>query len=233
MVFLPGTDQQVIFFLNKTEIKSKQVVITGPGTLEAAQKMISSEPLKITIIVDDYDSLITMRYRLEVLKAENIEIRMMDYENTDFRNESIDVLFAQASVSTVRRNKIIKEFRRILKTGGTACIGEIVKMKENPPAFVKDIWHSSDLQPLSESELEKLYSWKGFEIPDKKDLSFTLKDFYRQGEKMLFQETGNLSDEEKAYYKKLLKKISHESNAYLKLGGNEYMGFTAFIMRKK
>ena len=209
------------------------MVIAGPGTLEAAQKMITFEPSKITIIVNDYDSLITMRYRLGKSSAGNTEIRMMEYENTDFRNETIDILFAQASVSSPGRNKIIKEFNKILKTGGTACIGEIVKIKDNPPAFVKDIWQSSDLQPLSESELEKFYIERGFKILEKKDISFTLKDFYRQSEKMLKQEISSLSDEEKTYNKKLLKKISHESNVYLKLGGNEYMGFTAFIMRKK
>lgn len=233
MIFLPGTDQQVKFLLNTTEIRNKHVLIIGSGTGEIAQKLLLAEPSGITIIVEDYDSLITMRYRLENSGEKRVQIRMMDFDNTDFRDNTFDIIYVQAAVSVSKRNKIIKEIKKILKPGGILCAGEIIMVKENPPAFIIDIWNTSDLQPLTADALDKYYIEKGFEIIDKKDLSFTLKDFYLQGEKMLLKGTSKLSDEEKSYYKKLLRKISHESNAYLKLGGNEYMGFTALIMRKQ
>jgi ubiquinone/menaquinone biosynthesis C-methylase UbiE len=233
MIFLPGTDQQVKFFVNTTEIEGKRVLILGPGTAEIAQKMVLRKPSGIMIIVEDYDSLITMRYRLEKSEEKYVEIRMMDYENTDFSSDTFDVLYAQASVSLSKRNKIVKEIKKILKAGGILCVGEIVLLKENPPAFIKNIWNSSDLKPLSGDTLDRYYKEKGFEIIDKKDLSFTLKEFYQTSEKLLSKETKELQDEEKSYYKKLLRKISHESNTYLKLGGNEYMGFAVLIMRKK
>lgn len=233
MIFLPGTDQQVKFLLNTTEIVNKHVLIIGSGTGEIAQKLLLAEPSGITIIVEDYDSLITMRYRLENSGEKRVQIRMMDFDNTDFRDNTFDIIYVQAAVSVSKRNKIIKEIKKILKPGGILCAGEIIMVKENPPAFIIDIWNTSDLQPLTADALDKYYIEKGFEIIDKKDLSFTLKDFYLQGEKMLLKGTSKLSDEEKSYYKKLLRKISHESNAYLKLGGNEYMGFTALIMRKQ
>ncbi len=233
MIFLPGTDQQLKFLFDSIDIKDQKIIIAGPGTTEIARKFSAAEPSKIIIIVDDYDSLITMRYRLQQQNEKNIAIRMMEYDNTDFRNDSVDVLFAQASLSVPKRNKIIKEMKRIVKPGGILCAGEIVLLKENPPAFINDIWESSELMPLSTGELEKYYTEKGFEILDKKDLSYTLKDFYQLSEKKLSNEAGNLSEQEKSYYKKLLKKISHESNVYLKLGGNDYMGFMALIMRKK
>ncbi len=129
--------------------------------------------------------------------------------------------------------RLVKEIKKILRTGGIFCAGEIILLKENPPEFIKDIWHSSDLQPLSDEALDKYYEEKGFEILSKKDLSFTLREFYLLSEKMLSKETNELHEEEKSYYKKLLRKISHESNTYLKLGGNDYMGFTSLIMRKK
>jgi SAM-dependent methyltransferase len=233
MIFLPGTDQQTGFFLNTADITEKKILIIGPGTIEIGRKMALRQPSGIIIIVNDYDSLITMRYRLEKSGEKTIDIRMMEYENTDFRNDFTDIVFAQASVSTSKRNKIIKEVKKILKKGGIFCAGEIVKLKENPPAFIKDIWQSSDLLPLSVEELNRYYEERGFEILDQKDLSFTMKEFYQQGEKMLSKETGDLSDAEKSYYKKLLRKIRHEANVYLKLGGNEFMGFNALIMRKK
>lgn len=232
MIFLPGTDRQSRFFIEKIDISGKKVVIIGPGTVEIAQKLSLAEPSKIIIIVDDYDSLITMRYRLEKSESKNVDVRMMEYDNTDFRNESIDIIYAQASVSAPARNKITKEIKKILKPEGIYCVGEVVMLRDDPPEFVKNIWDSSDIQPLHFELVDKYYEERGFEIIDKKDLSDTLKDFYRDSERMLEKESKDLNEQEKSYHKKLLKKISHESNAYLKLGGDSYMGFMAIIMRK-
>lgn len=232
MIFLPGTDRQSRFFIEKIDISGKKVVIIGPGTVEIAQKLSLAEPSKIIIIVDDYDSLITMRYRLEKSESKNVDVRMMEYDNTDFRNESIDIIYAQASVSAPARNKITKEIKKILKPEGIYCVGEVVMLRDDPPEFVKNIWDSSDIQPLHFESVDKYYEERGFEIIDKKDLSDTLKDFYRDSERMLEKESKDLNEQEKSYHKKLLKKISHESNAYLKLGGDSYMGFMAIIMRK-
>ncbi len=233
MIFLPGTGKQVDFFLNSTEITDKKVIILGPGTVDIASKFSLMEPSKVIIVVDDYDSLITTRYRLERSEESKAEVRMMEYDNTDFLNESIDIVYAQASVSVPARNKITKEIKKILKPEGVYCAGEIVMLRDNPPEFVKDIWQSSDVLPLSVTAAETYYEERGFGIIDTKDLSFTLKDFYRESERMLENESKGLSEQEKSYHKKLLKKISHESNVYLKLGGNEYMGFMALMMRKR
>ena len=164
MIFLPGTDKQADFFLKIPVNKVGKVLIIGPGTKEIAQKIVLTEPEKIIIIVEDYDSLITMRYRLEKQGDKNIEVRMMDYENTDFRNDSIDIVYAQASVSTRKRNRIVKEIRRILKTGGIFCIGELTKLKEDVPVFIQELWQASDLLPLPDKELNEYYEGRGFVV---------------------------------------------------------------------
>jgi SAM-dependent methyltransferase len=232
MILLPGSDQQLKFLLNSVDTKDKRILIIGSGTIDIAKKFLTAGSAGILIIVDDYDTLISMRYQLEKAEVDNVEIRLMEFENTDFKPDFFDIVFAQASVSVTRRNKIIKEIRKILKPGEIFCAGEIVNLKENPPAFIRDIWNSSDLLPLLNSNLTKYYEEKGFEVIEQKDLSYTLREFYQQSEKMLHTKSEDLSEEEKSYHKKLLKKISHESNVYLKLGGNTYMGFTALIMRK-
>ncbi len=233
MIFLPGSDQQMKFFLNSTDIEGKKLLIVGAGTMETARQLLDCKPLEIVIIVEDYDSLITMRYLNDKSGSKNISIKMMEFANTDFRPNSFDIIYSQGSISGSGRNKIVKEIRNILKPGGIFCAGEIVSLKESSPAFIKDIWDSSDLLPLQVETLSQYYEERGFEILDKKDLSYTLKEFYQQSEKMLLKESESLSEEEKSYHKRLLKKISHESNVYLKLGGSEFMGFTALIMRKK
>ena len=65
------------------------------------------------------------------------------------------------------------------------------------------------------------------------DFCNILNDFYRFSSNLLEKSQMNFQKMEKSYYKKLLRKISHESNVYLKLGGNTFMGFNVLMMRKK
>lgn len=233
MIFLPGTDQQVKFLCDSTDVPGKKVLIIGSGTFEITGFLNDLNPSEIIIIVRDYDSLINMRYENEKSNLNNIKIKLMDFDNTDFRADFFDIIYAQGSVSGTERNKINKEIRKILKQDGIFCAGEIVSLKENPPPFISDIWKSSDLLPLRNDEAEKYYMDRGFEIINQKDLSYTLKDFYVQADKLTAKGMNEFNDQEKSYYKKILKKLSHESNVYLKMGGDEYIGFKVLIMRKK
>jgi ubiquinone/menaquinone biosynthesis C-methylase UbiE len=153
---------------------------------------------------------------------------MMDYAHTDFSDDYFDLIYAQASVSVTERKTITKEFKRILKNDGTICIGEIVSIKEPIPTFVRDIWDRSGLEPLSSSEIKKYYEDRGLSIIDEKDLSSTLKDFYQ---KLRYQIT-KVDKEEKEANKKFYSAIKHEADAYLKLGGDKFIGFKSLIMRK-
>lgn len=233
MIFLPGLDQQAKFLCESTEVKGKKILIIGPGTLDTAEILAEFDPSEIIIIVRDYDSLISMRYEIEKSSMGNMKVKMMDFDNTDFKAGSFDIIYGQGSISGTDRNKIIKEIKKILKPDGIFCVGEILSLKNNPPAFINDIWQSSDLLPLSDDKVVKYYEERGFEILNQKDLSFTLKEFYLQAEKLSAKSSDEMNEQEKSHYKKLIKKLSHESNVYLKLGGNEYIGFKAIIMRKK
>jgi hypothetical protein len=57
-------------------------------------------------------------------------------------------------------------------------------------------------------------------------------DFYKLSIELLKNSKKNLTDEELSAQKKLLNRFSHESNAYLKLGGKNYMGLKSLILRK-
>ena len=153
---------------------------------------------------------------------------MMDYANTDFNKEYFDLIYAQASLSVPERKLILKEVKRILQNDGMFCIGEIVSLKEPVPAFVKDIWERSGLDPLFSSGLKKYFESKGFKTISESDLSSTLNDFY---EKLRYK-ISKATREEKEENKKFYSGIKHESNVYLKLCGDKYIGFKSLIMRK-
>lgn len=230
--FLPGGRYQLKFLFNQdVDVKNKSILVVGSFSEEIAKKISEESGSTVHLIVEDYDSLMNSKVALD--HNPNVDVRLMDFEITDFGNEEFDLIFAQASVSGSRRNKIIKELKRILKPGGLFCVGEIVNLREDSPVFIQDIWDANDLQPINIGKINEYYEERNFEILETKDLSDILKEYYRINEKMLPEAKDDLSEQEKSYYKKLLKRMSHESGVYLKQGGNSYIGFDVLIMRKK
>ncbi len=229
-IFLPGSGKQFNHLKSKIILKDKDILIIGSNSEIIAQMFLNAEANVVTIILDEYDSLLKARYLLK--NKEKISVRLMDSNSTDFNDAVFDIVYAQASISNKMRNKIIKEIKRILKPEGILSVGEITSLKSSPPIFVNDIWESGDILPLNSDDIKKYYEEKKIEVIDTLDLSAHLKDFYLESKKLLLNNIDSLSENEKAYYKKLIKRMSHESNAYLKLGGKDYMGFTSLILRK-
>jgi ubiquinone/menaquinone biosynthesis C-methylase UbiE len=229
-IYLPGTEKQFNHLKNNAGLRGQEILIIGSNSVKIAEMFSDSGAKTITIIVEDYESLLNSRIMVD--KGNGVNVRLMEFTNTDFINNSFDIIYTQASISSKMRNKIIKEIRRILKPEGILNVGEITSLKSSPPKFVNDIWESGNILPLNSDDIKKYYEERKFEVVDILDLSAHLKDFYLESKKLLFDNIDSLSENEKAYYKKLLKRMSHESNAYLKLGGEDYMGFTSIIVRR-
>ncbi len=229
-LFLPGTDRQIKILIDNLDVSGMEVLIIGTGSEETAAVLKKNGAGKITIIVNENESLLTSR--LIVGNNPGIKVSMMEYDKTDFGENKFDLVYAQGSVSEKRRNKIVKEVKRVLKPEGYFCAGEIVNLRQDVPAFVKDVWEASGILPLDAGSAADYYSGRGFKIIGEFDLSSTLKKFYSNGKSLLEDKLPELNESEKSYYKKLLKRIGHEANIYLKLGGERYMGFKMFILRK-
>jgi SAM-dependent methyltransferase len=229
-IFLPGTDKQISTLLKTVEIKDKSVLIIGTGSEEIAEIFYHSEAAEVYLITDDEDSLLQTRLILSGLKE--INVRLMEFDNTDFKAEKFDIIYAQGSTGTKKRNKIIKEIKKILKPGGYLCVGEIVSLSESPPQFVKDIWKNNDLSPLFKDEFRNYYLSREFEVIAEEDLAGALKDFYSISKKVLEESSKEVSDKESGSFKKLLKIYSHEAKAYLDLGGDKFIGYEMLILRK-
>ncbi len=231
MILLPGGSEQARYFLNHYGIAHKNILMIGTGTVDAAKIVLQNADAKIEVIVEDHESLMLARLAAEDIPA--ITAKLMDYEYTDYANEQFDAVYAQGSISDTRRNKIVKEIKRILKPEGVICIGEVVNLSKQPPNFVQDIWDYSNLNPLFTDDAVSYYEQRNFEVFWDKDLSGTLKEFYAGSAKLLKDNMDTLNDSQRSYYKKLLNKMSHESNVYLKLGGDAHMGFKLIMARKK
>jgi ubiquinone/menaquinone biosynthesis C-methylase UbiE len=228
-ILLPGGLKQFRILKSKYIIPEKNVLVIGAGAEKIAQKMVDSDAASVSFIVNDYESLINARITLP--KGNAITLKMMDYESTDFNADKFDLVYAQASTSTSNRNKIIKEIKRILKYEGIFCISEITALKEDYPVFVKNLFASSDILPLKHNICKEYFIERNFEVLFEEDLSSSLKSFYESASQSLKEIIISLSDNEKSYYKKLLNKISHESNSYLKLGADKYIGFKMLILK--
>ena len=228
--FIPGGDKQIKTLLDQVTVKDFSVLVTGSGCEEISKQFIERGSSEVVIIVQDDDSL--LRTRMNLSGKKGISVRLMEFDNTEFKAATFDLFYAQASISTPNRSKIIKEIKRILKSNGYFCVGEIVSLTKTPPQFVKDIWNNSNISPLYSEEIEKFYKDKNFEVIFDKDLSHKLKDFYQLSSKILKEKSNEFSSYKGNYYKKLFKQISHESNAYLKMGGDAHMGFKMLILKK-
>ena len=198
----------------------------GPAT-NAIVKRLLGHFSEIYIIADNYESLIDIRMKLK--ENDSIKIKMMDFANTDFKENYFNLIYSQGSISVTDRKNILKEIKRIISKDGLVSVGEIVSLKEPVPSFVKDIWERSGLEPLPASELKQFYVSKGFDIISERDLSDSLKDYY---EKIRIT-VSKAGKDEKDQHKKYFSQLKHESNVYLKLGGDKYIGFKSLIMRRQ
>ena len=229
-ILLPGLEKQINFLRKNLTSEINSALVIGSASEIPAEIISKNFNCNVEVIVEDYESLLNSKLILR--DASKINIRLMGFEATDFNSSSFDLVYAQASISSTKRNKIVKEVNRILKPGGLFCVGEIVVLNKDVPRFVQDIFDSSDLLPLFNNDLTKYYLENKFTLNGSVDLTNTLKEFYLLNADMLKSSKGDLTQQEKSYYKKLLNKISHESNAYLKLGADKYIGFVVLLLQK-
>ncbi len=229
--FLPGLDSQYKFVASRVELCNKRILVIGSESETTAGKFAEASSMLVNLIVEDYESLLNSK--LKINQELNIKLVQMDFEFTDFDSGIFDLVYAQASISNFRKNKIIKEIKRILKPNGIACIGEITTASDSLPAFIQNIFQSSDIIPIQLARLDKYYLDRNFEILDKINLSFTLKDYYAAVLSNLRKGKREMANNEISYYKKLLNKISHEAKVYLNQGGDKYFGFTASLLKLK
>jgi SAM-dependent methyltransferase len=230
MILLPGLDRQLNFFLKNVNLENKSVLVVGSSSEDIAKKLCSSSGARVELIVEDYDSF--MNSRLLIGNADEVHVGMMDFEFTDFQNDQFDIVFCQASIIGSRRKGIVKELKRLLKTGGILCVGEIMKLENELPQYVSDIFEASDIDPILYKDLEQYYIDRGFAIMGSKNLSDSLNDYYSLTLGKLEDSKKELEKNELSYYKKLLNQISHESKAYLTQGGDKFIGFKAMIFKK-
>jgi len=222
---LPGGKSQLNHLIEQNIPKGNHVLIIGTVSDSIIKKLLEYFA-NINIIVDNYDSLLNTRINLK--ENDSIKIKMMDYAHTDFDDKHFDLIYAQASISVPSRKNILKEVKRILSDGGLLSVGEIVSLKEPVGGFVRDIWERSGLEPIASTGIKEYYESKGIEVISEKDLSDTLSDFY---EKIRFA-VSKAGKDQKEQDKKYFSQMKHESHAYLKLGGDKYIGFKSIIMRK-
>jgi len=228
-IFLPGGKKQLEFLYDNYKESPRSILVIGSVSESIANSLSIKYKTKVDLIVGDYESLLNSKLGV----SQTTRLRLMNYDATDFESGSFDLIYAQASISITNRNKIIKELSRILKRGGVFCVGEIVTLQKTFPPFVKNILDSSDLLPLRLDEVDKYYIDRKFSIQAKINLSNTLKEYYTKSSESLRDSIKEFKENEKSYFRKVINRISHESNAYLKLGGDKYWGLYSLLLKKE
>ena len=229
-VFLPGLQNQVRFLQDNLKLEDLDVLVIGTFSEPIAQRFAVAAKKKVHLIVPDFDSLLNANMILE--GDESVKVKIMDYVCTDFEPNTFDLVYAQASISLENRRKIIKEIKKILKPGGYLCVGEITSNTKELPVFLQEAYYSSGIEPLFYDELLKYYSDLGFEFVKSEDLTHTLREYYSQCKRKLNNSKDELKSNEQSYYKKILKRISHESNLFVKFNAEKHIGFNAILLKR-
>ncbi len=230
-IFLPGLNSQLNYVTETINLTDKKILVLGTFSELIALKFSELSNTKVELIVPDFDSLIGSKLLLEG----NLEVkcRIMDYAQTDFDKETFDFIYAQASISTGNRRKILKELKRIIKPEGVLVIGEIFSKDKELPVFMKNALDNSDLHPIFEDQIIKFYEEIGFEVTHQENHDKLLMDYYFECKRQLNQSKDKLNDNEQSYYKKILNRISHESNLFIKFNAVKHIGFKILEIRRK
>ncbi|MFZ5947355.1 MAG: methyltransferase domain-containing protein [Stygiobacter sp.] len=229
-ILLPGLDKQLSFLKNNLIEKLTSILVVGSSSELIALKLAEIYKCNVELIVEEYESLLISK--IIIGESKNVFPKLMNFDATDFNDNQFDLIYAQASI-TSNRSKIIKEFKRILKPNGFLCVGEIVKLSSNPPKFILDVFNASNLIPLEKEKFISYYDEKNFKLISSDDISFTLREYYLNTIKELETSEKKLNPQEKSYFKKLINRINHESNVYLKLGGKKHIGFITALFKNE
>jgi len=229
-ILLPGLSKQFRMLREHAELKGLSILVVGSASEEIAKEFAILSENHIELIVEDFDSLMTSK--LVVGETDGVTVKMMDFHLTDYEKAQFDLIYAQGSTASFERNKIIKELKRILKPGGILCVGELVLDGGSAPQFVKNIFSNSGMLPLRSANFADYFIERNFEILLEEDFTNTLHRYYTANLKKLVVAKEELSEDEQKYYKKVLKKVNHESGAFLKQGADKHMGFKALICKR-
>ncbi len=229
-ILLPGLSEQLRLLVKSVSTKNKKILVMGSHSEFIAEQLLSASE-DVTVIVEDEYSLLESRFRIG--RPDLTQFRLMSFSKTDFPDSTFDIVFAQASITNSDRNKIFKEIKRILKPAGKFSLGEIVSLNFILPKFVNDILSRSNLVPIYFSNLISDYTSKGFKILLQQECNAKLKEYYETIKKILLMDPKLKGEIISRYDRKLYDKISHELNAYLKLGMEKHIGFYISILEKE
>ncbi len=228
-ILLPGGKSQFEQLVKAVEGNIEKALVAGEASEKVALEIAKKFNAETEVIVEDYEAMLNAKL---ILEESGIIAKIMEFERTDYADETFDLVYAQASVTRESRKKIVKEIKRILKTGGILSAGEIVLLKRNPPQMISDLLDWAGLTPLHIDEIDAYYKQRGFEILTAENFPNALPEYYKKITRIYERRKEDLSEREKSYYKKLIHRISHEANVFLKFGGEKHLSFYAFVSRK-
>lgn len=228
-ILLPGLDKQLGFTLKNIETAGKKILVAGESAEYLAHKLAMSSGNQVSHIVSDHDALLSAK--LKRPDGSDVNLKLMAFDATDFKDKTFDIIYSQGILSSAEQKSIIKEFRRILVGGGIVVTGEFIKKTPETPVFIADLFSANGLKLRNEEELLTFYTERNFSLLQKIDLSSTLTPYYKEVNDLLKSSTKTLSSSEKSFHKKIIHKISHECNIFLKMDGLKHVGFHSYIFR--
>jgi hypothetical protein len=105
-IFLPGLDEQCKFLRGNLTSAVQNALVIGSASELCALFISELYSCPVELVVGDYESLLNSKINLGDNEA--VKISLMDFEITDFEDSSFDLIYAQASISSLNRNMFIR-----------------------------------------------------------------------------------------------------------------------------
>lgn len=228
--FLPGGDSPVKFFLKEFPERDCSLLILGNGFPQLVPFFVDAGFSSVKAASDDNTEV--FEYKANTPKEKQIPSLCVDYASLDYKDESFDHVFCQATLTLSGRNKLIKQIRRVLKPGGHLTTSEILCNKKPAPTFLNDIWAESGQDPLYTDEFEPYYTSRGFIIKSSADFTNDLDEFYIKSYKLLESSLKSLPADKRVQFRKDFVQEKHEITSLVKGGALKYMNLKTMILQK-
>ncbi|OHD54734.1 MAG: hypothetical protein A2Y33_01805 [Spirochaetes bacterium GWF1_51_8] len=224
----PESTRKAFSYISGIDKNSKVIDIgCGPGwqTLELA-RLCGGEITAIDLHEPFLDILKTSA--LKAGYGNRLTARKMSMTEIDFPDGAFDLVWSEGAIYFIGFTRGLKEFRRLLKTGGYLAVSEATWLKPNPPDEVKEFWNREyPAMGTLESNLASIdyheYEIAGYFVLPPSDWEEYFSPLKARFEQMLARHPGDPDAEE--YYREEL----HEFAMYDKY--REFYGYVFYILK--
>ncbi|KHT62024.1 methyltransferase [Photobacterium gaetbulicola] len=223
----PGSERDTIKAFKLLPSVPQTILEIGCGQGIATTVLANQSDAVITAVDNHEDALSRLRKRADEAGVEGKVItQCASMTDLPFADASFEVIWAEGCAYIMGVNNALKQWRRLLKSGGVLVLSDLVWHSDNPSAQRQAFWNKEYPDMTTVEERIKQAQAAGYQVLE----SFTLSDEAWQAYFLPLQKRVNELKESMAV-SQAIKDIQTELDIYHQ--GFEQFGYQVFILQKR